>query len=142
MPTTGKHVKFTVPDNLFRDHIVKISEVTRRTVTNYAEMIRARMLSSMREPKHGNVYWHARDQRWHIASAPGEAPAIWNGPLSQSLQVRFSNGGWMATIGSFGEIPYAARHENGPPRRPFAQPALDQYADEFVGTLRSRLANL
>ena len=113
----------------------------RRVVRNNAEMIRAHIQANMKAPKHGRTY--IKGGRKHIASAPGEAPAIDTGNLFNSLKIEYGRGAGYPT-GAFAHIGtwttgYAGYLEGGTTKmakRPFADPARQALQDRFVHDIR------
>lgn len=89
---------------------------------------------AMAAPKHGMQY--PRGGRVHVASAPGEAPAIDTGALSASgYAERVQEGTW--EVGFSTE--YAAALEYGTPRiesRPYLRPAVEAHRDGFMAAIR------
>lgn len=92
---------------------------------------RARLM--MAEPKTGRVYGN------HQASAPGEAPAIDTGLLTNSLQEAYENDGM--TGYAYTNTAYAPDLEYGHPDgtvapRPFMQPAAREERPLFVRRMK------
>lgn len=112
----------------------------RATVTSFAWDIKRHIMAGFRAPKTGRAY--SRPQgRIHIASAPGEPPAIDTGRLDQSLDIISGSqaGGYWSSVGS--EVLYGAYLEAGSPetnlaKRPFAKPAADAFRQQFVEGIR------
>ena len=92
--------------------------------------INARAKLAMAAPHSGEVYGR------HIASKPGEAPAVDTGNLMNSLQETYPN----ATTGiAFTNVEYAAPLEYGTARvkpRPFYTPAAKAERPLFIAALR------
>jgi len=90
------------------------------TVVSYSRKANRHMQRLFKEPKSGNVYLKD-DGGLHVASAPGEAPAIWTGNLSRSINDRYFRKG-MGRFVSVGpddsNVPYAEKLEYGRSRRP------------------------
>ena len=98
-------------------------------VSETAFGIEGRIKQSMTEPKSGKEYGG------HIASAPGEAPAIATRALINSIQTEID--GLSATVGTNQEK--AAHLEFGTTdmaARPFMEPAFDEAAPEFEKKLK------
>jgi len=98
-----------------------------RLIYKIVQDVKSTILDLMREPKSGRTYWKGKDRNIaHVASAPGEAPAIDHGLLWNSIT------GVMARP-TTGVIAVGARHglflELGTirmERRPFIEPAMNQ----------------
>jgi len=103
------------------------AEGTARSILSHAQI-------AMSEPKHGKAY--RRGERVHIASAPGEAPAVDTGALRASGYVEpVQPGTW--EVGFTAE--YAAAEEFGTPRiepRPYLRPAVEAYRERFLAAIR------
>lgn len=65
----------------------ELTQIVRETMND----IESDIAVAMGEPKSGQMY--RRGERWHQASAPGEAPAIDMGALAGSIQQRLDDGG-------------------------------------------------
>ena len=105
----------------------RASRVVRQTVAE----IEARIKTSFSEPKHGHV-----DSRGHQASAPGEAPAIDYGVLTNSVQP-FMETPTKGGVGVGAE--YAPHLELGTSEiapRPFMVPAAESVKRDFQESLR------
>jgi hypothetical protein len=87
-------------------------EGLRRGNAAAAREMHRQLIGRMQEPKHGRVYGH------HVASAPGEAPAIQSGTLAHSIQVEQVND---LSYAVFTDDPKAILLENGT-RRMAARP--------------------
>lgn len=101
-----------------------IEKATSRVIRAFAFDVVGRMKRSFREPKTGRVYKVTRTGRPHQASAPGQAPAVLTGFLTNSILTDFPKP-TEATITIGAE--YAAYLEKGTGRmaaRPFVAPAL------------------
>ncbi len=103
------------------------AEITARSILSGAQV-------AMSEPKHGREY--PRGDTVHIASAPGEAPAVDTGALRASGYVKqVQPGTW--EVGFTAE--YAAALEYGTPRiepRPYLRPEVEKHRDGFMGAIR------
>lgn len=115
----------------------------RATVRAIAWDIKRYIMADMRAPKHGRAY-RRPNGRIHIASAPGESPAVDTGRLIRSLDVieRRTADGADAFVGT--DVPYAAYLEEGTKDgrlapRPFAEPAANAHRDAFVEQLRTNI---
>lgn len=113
----------------------KIPQLTRqlrsraeRVVAETALGIEARIKTGMTEPKSGRTYGS------HVASAPGESPAIDTGLLVNSIQTEID--GLSATVGTNAEqataLEFGSTH-TAP--RPFMQPAFDDAEPKFKKAL-------
>ena len=116
-------------------------DAIRSTVRSFAWDIKRHMMADFRAPKHGRAYRRGGG-RIHIASAPGEAPAIDTGRLDASLAVIFGSetGGYWGSTGT--DVIYGAYLEAGSPdtnlaKRPFAKPAADAVRQDFVDAIRA-----
>jgi HK97 gp10 family phage protein len=99
--------------------------------------IEAHAKASMGEQKHGRIY--KRGKKKHQASASGEAPAIDEGALVNSIQTEMT-GEMSAVIGS--NMEYAPHLELGTIHiapRPFLGPAFEAAKDEFEAGLKELL---
>ncbi len=109
-------------------------------VKDFAERIQKRIKASMATAKHGRVYTKPGGGI-HVASAPGEPPAIWSGKLRDSIDIRYSMGGLVAEIGVLDSSnpPYAHRLEAGfkVAARPYIKPVADTLDKEFVIAIRA-----
>src|SRR6185369_667509 len=116
-------VKFTnnMP-GITRTFQSRASRLVRQTVTE----IEARIKTSFSEPKHGHI-----DSRGHQASAPGEAPAIDYGVLTNSVQSYMET----ETRGGVGVgAEYAPHLEYGTSSiapRPFMAPVVESVLRQF-----------
>jgi hypothetical protein len=96
-----------------------------RIVKEIAFGIEAQAKLSMTEPKHGREY--KRRGRVHVASAPGEAPAVDTGFLINSIQTDVkSNTEAVVTIAA--EYAELLEFEKD---RPFVRPAIDNVLKRF-----------
>jgi phage gpG-like protein len=100
-----------------------------RLVSETALSIEGRIKQSMAEPKSGRTYGG------HVASAPGEAPAIDTGALANSIQVELD--GLSATVGTNQEsapvLEFGGAHIAP---RPFMEPAFEAEAPDFKRKLK------
>lgn len=104
-------------------------------VRDTAEGIVAHAKQSMAESKSGREYKRGKKGRNHIASAPGESPAIDTGFLANSLNAQHS--GLVSTVGTNAE--YAMHLEFGTVKmepRPFFEPAFEAMKPEFERGLK------
>jgi phage gpG-like protein len=102
----------------------ELERKAKKLVSDTAFNLQTRMRQSMAEAKHGRRYGK------HIASAPGESPAIDTGFLANSLQV--AEEGLTAYVGTNAE--YAEVLEFGGARmepRPYFEPAFTDEAPTF-----------
>lgn len=91
--------------------------------------LKAQMILSFKQPKHGLTY--QRGSKTHTSSAEGEAPAIDTGVLMSSIQVT-NESAYTSTVTVGSE--YGAYLEFGTKRmgaRPFVVPAINKVAPEF-----------
>ena len=98
-----------------------------------AKNVIQRMQDSFEEPKSGRVY-NKRGSP-HVASAPGEAPAIWDGELYDSFYIRRLN---QYAVGIGSHDPKAELLEYGGAAiapRPYVRPALAAEQREYVNTI-------
>ncbi len=94
--------------------------------------------ASMAESKSGREYKRNKQGRPHIASAPGEAPAIDTSTLANSINVEVD--GLTATVGT--NVEYAMHLEFGTVKmepRPFFVPAFEKAKPEFEQGLKQLL---
>lgn len=104
-------------------------------VRDTAEGIVAHAKQSMAESKSGREYKRNKKGRQHIASAPGESPAIDTGFLANSLNAEHN--GLISTVGTNAE--YAMHLEFGTVKmepRPFLEPAFEAMKPEFEKGLK------
>jgi phage gpG-like protein len=122
---------------------VEISpDVVRRMTDQTSGILRAmaagivgEMQRLMSLPKSGRAYRTSRTGELHIASAPGEAPAVDTGTLTNSIN--WSMNGETQAIVSI-NADYAAYLEYGTrfmARRPYIEPAIDKVRSDFAGIL-------
>lgn len=121
---------------------VEISPEATRQMAGQASMVIRAMASGivtemrrlMSLPKSGRAYRRGRTSI-HIASAPGQAPAVDTGTLTNSIDFQMQ-GELQAVVSVNAE--YAAYLEYGTRHmapRPFATPAIDKVRDQFSGIL-------
>ena len=123
-------ITVTVSDKtpeLFR----KLDLAVRRFVVKAAAYIEGQVKSSMAEPKSGHRYGK------HVASAPGESPAIDSSNLIGSIQKIIEKNGLMARIGT--PVEYAGWLEDGTSRME-ARPVWEVERMEALPTLEKMLA--
>jgi hypothetical protein len=103
----------------------EITKVASKVVREAAFLIKQKMLFSFSQPKSGRTY--RRGNRVHIASAPGEAPAVDTGFLSNSIQTEFPDATTgIITVGAeYGEILETIRN------RPFVRPSIEATIEEL-----------
>ncbi len=108
-------------------------EITRRLAIG-ANDIRNTIIKSMQNtPKTGRHYKRGKSGKFHIASSPGEAPAIDFGELLRSIF--FDVRPLEVEVGSFGGAPYAEFLEEGTSKmeaRPFLGPAVEEHEKDIV----------
>jgi hypothetical protein len=101
---------------------------TRKIITELIHGIEAHMKLSMSQPKHGRAY--KRGSKIHIASAPGEAPAVDQGFLSNFHAEVISDTQAEIII----PAEYAQYLERGTHKlaaRPFIEPAINEVLKRF-----------
>lgn len=102
-----------------------VEKAASRTIRTFVFDTISRMKISFAQPKSGRFYKVIRTGRPHQASAPGQAPAVLTGFLTNSILSDFPKATeGVITIGA----EYAEYLERGTSRmrpRPFVQPALD-----------------
>lgn len=119
-----------------------VEKAASRTIRTFVFDTISRMKISFAQPKSGRFYKVSRTGRRHQASAPGQAPAVLTGFLTNSILSDFpkpTEG--IITIGA----EYAEYLERGTRRmrpRPFVQPALEGALDAINrgGGIIGRLA--
>lgn len=113
----------------------KLEKAVGRFVRKGALYIEGQLKSSMAEPKSGRAYPRGKEGT-HIASAPGESPAVDSGNLTGSIAVIIENS-LEAKIGT--PVEYAIYLEEGTDRMA-ARPLWERTATESLPTLESMLA--
>lgn len=111
----------------FEDEVSRIVQSTAQAVSMNAK-------SLMRGVKHGRVYM--RGKRRHIASKPGEAPAVDTGKLKGSIMVRMVTK-HKAIVTPTAEYAYSL--EFGTRRiapRPFMRPSAEKAASVYFERMR------
>jgi HK97 gp10 family phage protein len=104
----------------------RLSDIVRGAALQTETIIK----SDMQQPKHGREY--ARGNKTHVASAPGESPAIDTGHLLNSIQT--ANLGDLTAI-VYTNADYALPLEYGTRRmskRPFMAPAVKKVKPLFL----------
>jgi phage gpG-like protein len=101
---------------LTEDELKKLKPKAEAAVLKTALYFEGRVKKKLTGIRHGRTYWIGRGKRKrpHIASAPGEAPAVLTGKLRQSIthsDVRWEGDDAVSEVGS--SVPYAARLEFG-----------------------------
>jgi len=111
----------------------KVRAVIEKTLKNIDETVK----ESMREEKSGATY--VRGGKVHIASAPGEPPAIDTGVLVNSLFYRMENNylGIYGTNELHGLVLEFGGRKVAP--RPWLKPALDANRDSFERAMEGLL---
>lgn len=134
--------KFAVFETDYSDKAPKALAIVKGlqlVVRDYAGEILNYIKHSMQLPKTGLPYSRPGGTV-HIASAPGEAPAVDTGTLINSLAIQHDDFGLSAEIGVFGDPYYAGFLEKGTSRmeaRPYIKPAAEHYELEFAAALAS-----
>lgn len=109
-----------------RDSASKVQAALAVEVGRIAKDARDFMRREMKRPKHGTKY--RRKGRVHIASAPGEFPAVDTGALYKSIE--FKHRKQTAEIGALAGPRYAAYLEGGTRvmlPRPYVAPTQSRY---------------
>ena len=112
----------------------KLEKAVGRFVRKGAVYIEGELKASMAEPKSGRAYPRGKDGV-HIASAPGESPAVDSGNLTGSIAVLMEST-LEARIGT--PIEYAAYLEEGTSRMA-PRPLWERTAKESLPTLEKML---
>lgn len=113
-----------------------------QVVHEQSNNIRNHILAKMKEPKSGNVYY--RGNRVHVASAPGEFPAVDSGNLISKVRIRRFDRGLTAVIGPQ-DVPYASLLEGGTSRmkpRPFIKPTFEAHRALFISAMLHKLIQI
>lgn len=114
-----------------------LQPAVRDIVMRNAARVEAHIKESMAQPKTGRVYPNG-----HVASAPGESPAIDTGALANSIQVK-QIGPTSAAVSTNQE--YAARLEYGgygSAARPAWVPAAEDVRPRFIADMENLEAML
>lgn len=107
----------------------KLQSGVEKFVTDGADYVESQLKTSMAEPKHGNRYGA------HVASAPGESPAVDSGNLTGSIDIVQANT-LEAKIGT--PVEYSLYLEDGTSRMA-ARPLWARTAKESLPTLQAML---
>jgi len=122
-----------IGQNLFKAAKEIPDSVTRELALG-ANDIRNTVITSMRDtPKTGRHYRRGKGGKVHIASSPGNPPAIDYGELVRSIM--FNVGNMEVEVGSIGGAPYSIFLEEGTEKmeaRPFLGPAVDKHEKEIL----------
>jgi len=132
MPVIVKLVGFKVEDKRLRRLTGQMHARAMRICEKYAKEAEGQAKALMDEPKHGRVYGK------HIASAPGEAPAVDTGNLKNSIGTKGVSHGWAVTV----KADYGVYLEFGTVRiapRPFLKPVVEDLAGPFLKELEERV---
>ena len=113
---------------------------TDKIVQETADALKADMVERMQEPKSGRSYQRAKHGS-HVASAPGEAPAVDSGNLSgQILKKKIGTAKATITINTdYGvALEYGSRRKKGGrlAKRPFVRPAVSKIFPEMIKMLK------
>jgi len=126
----------------FEDHCPEVAaEITRRVnliLGKVAQDIVAEAARSMQGMHTGRVY--QRGERQHVASAPGEPPAIDTGNLYNSLTARRvdDHTWWVGTNVEYGAIlEFGSARMHG--ARPFLRPAMQKQIPAFLVALKATI---
>ena len=125
MPTVVVELRNNQFDRIARE----LPEVAQRLALQTAMAIETKVKVGMAEPKSGIAY--ERGSGTHVASAPGEMPAIDTGALVNSIQSD-KDGRTGAVV--YSAMEYAVHLEYGTVRmaaRPFFTPAAEEARPEF-----------
>ena len=102
----------------------ELTQIVRETLNE----IESDIAVAMGEPKSGREY--RRGERWHQASAPGEAPAMDMGALAGSIQQRLEDRGEQGAAGLvYTNVEYAPYLEYGTGSTGAAYPLPERPAD-------------
>jgi HK97 gp10 family phage protein len=138
MATTGTFAKFETNYRNKAAGVPVMIEGLRGLIRTFADLIEQRVRLSMKLPKTGRPYVRPGGDV-HVASAPGEAPAVATGTLLSSIRTQFNAGGLEAEIGVFDDGPYYAGYlEGGTVRmaaRPYMRPAFNAYEAKFCAAV-------
>jgi hypothetical protein len=116
---------------LARDFSIETDKIVQET----ADALKAEMVERMQEPKSGRVY------RNHVASAPGEAPAVDSGNLSGQIQKRkMGPSKASVTINTdYGiALEYGSRRKKSGrlAKRPFVRPSVKKIFPKMIEMLK------
>lgn len=137
MPLVEFEVKIELQDNRLKKLTGEMHAKAMRICEKYAHAIEGQAKALMDEPKHGRLY--QRGRKAHIASAPGEAPAVDTGNLKNSFRVwQYGADAWAVGPSAV----YGAPLEFGTVRmgkRPFLKPSAEQFAKPFFEELNEKV---
>jgi hypothetical protein len=140
MATVGTFAKFETNYRNKAAGVPIMIEGLRGLIRTFADLIEQRVRLSMKLSKTGRPYIRPGGDV-HVASAPGEAPAVDTGALISSIQTQFGMGGLEAEVGVFGGLgkyPYYLEHGTPAGRmaaRPYMKPAFDAYEAKFCAAV-------
>lgn len=131
------------------DMVKAMPERVRKVVRETALAIETDAKRRMQGPKSGRIY--RRGGKLHVASAPGEAPAIDTGLLIDSIQTTHEGlTSWVNVFSDYGRNLELGTHQIAP--RPFLGPAFESQREEFgrklgkaafdVGFFATRMPNV
>uniref|UniRef100_A0A6M3IUY4 Putative tail protein n=1 Tax=viral metagenome TaxID=1070528 RepID=A0A6M3IUY4_9ZZZZ len=108
-----------------------------------ANELRNRIINSMdTTPKTGRTYPRWGGKKFHIASSPGNPPAVDTGNLKQSIIMDARLPGEVEVGSTITEPPYPAYLEEGTSRmaaRPWLEPALDAVTPRIEENIKQRI---
>lgn len=121
----------------------KVRSALALSVRKHALLIQRSIRQDMAKPKHGRVYLYRGKP--HVASAPGESPAIRSGALWRAVVPQYSRTGLQARFAPKvpGKPPYPRFLEHGTSRmapRPYLRPGVDRWRQAFIVDARTILS--
>jgi HK97 gp10 family phage protein len=127
------------------NHLSQISNAMRaelkRALDDGINMIASEVKLSMAEPKSGRVYQVSRTGKEHVASAPGEAPAIDTGALVNSIDTS-EDGEFTRVVHTnqeYADVLEFGRRDGKMAARPFMRPAAEKKKDAVMAKLAEAL---
>jgi HK97 gp10 family phage protein len=129
--------KLRIQSNRLSEIARKLPHETRAVVAVALSDIETGVKLSMREAKSGRFYRRGAD-RIHLASAPGQAPAIDYGHLIDSIQQKLYTtviGGEVFTNSEYAEPLEFGTRKMAP--RPFMAPALEDQLENILAKMRA-----
>jgi len=122
-----------------------LPDETDKIVQETADALRTEMIESMQEPKSGRSYGA------HVASAPGEAPAVDSGNLSGNTnksssnkaisveKIKIAHAKLTVNTDYGAALEYGSRRKRGGVlrSRPFVRPAVKKIFPEFINQLKN-----
>jgi len=119
-----------------------IATATEKSAVELVEKLKAKLQG----PRHGRTYTVSGKPSPHTASAPGEAPAHWEGILAGAIKHLPLPGGGQEIFVDDDEAAYAGKFlEFGSPggkiaARPWFRPTADAHEAEYVATIEAAAA--